>query len=546
MAKKNKIKFNQTKELMATPEQMNVIENALGQPIEEWSKQFLDNNKMEYFAKSIYRQSIALEEVAQKASNQGTYQPIMANQYTTALNLNPLPASSQELENWLMRPQYYSGKLRGLSQYLSYAVGQYKNLLDFKHSLKAFNYILTCASLDIKDMSKEEVLKDIEKPFDFLRKLNVKWQLKRIDLACLYDGVFYGYINKTNESWYLVQLPPEACYIVAPWNYGWRYAVDLAYFDKFIGQVKMAIPELGEAYEAFIKARMDGLEGEKLASMQYYPMPVSKSWCFTSDILHSDAVPPNAPSMTAALEIMSYRSILKNKLIYELYKIIALKIPMTKDGNKMAITYKEAAEMVSVIQSQLPENVRVYASPFDSEGISTNQVDNLKTYLNIGTDSFSSASGVPEAFLGGDDELHQGTALKIVNDIEFEKATTDMYIQYENFINFIMSFQPTKLKYQVHMFGNATQRDKEIDRYAGLIGSANMNFEWLLATMGLEPFEMMPTALLSNAIGITDLMKPIVSAFNTSSSNAGAGRPQESGDGTTSDGASNARDYQEV
>ena len=102
--KKNKIKFNQTKELMATPEQMNVIENALGQPIEEWSKQFLDNNKMEYFAKSIYRQSIALEEVAQKASNQGTYQPIMANQYTTALNLNPLPASSQELENWLMRP----------------------------------------------------------------------------------------------------------------------------------------------------------------------------------------------------------------------------------------------------------------------------------------------------------------------------------------------------------------------------------------------------------------------------------------------------------
>ena len=97
------------------------------------------------------------------------------------------------------------------------------------------------------------------------------------------------------------------------------------------------------------------------------------------------------------------------------------------------------------------------------------------------------------------------------------------------------------------MFGNATEKEKEIQLYAGLIGTMNLNPEWALASMGLEPFEMCSTMEMSDILGTKDKMKPMVSAFNTKSTQGTSdkgGRPQESLDGLTSEGASIGRDYQ--
>ena len=153
--------------------------------------------------------------------------------------------------------------------------------------------------------------------------------------------------------------------------------------------------------------------------------------------------------MGAALDILSYKNVLKNKLIYELYKIIALKIPMKKSGDQLAITFQEAQQMIEAIKAELPENVTAYASPFDSLAIPTDQVDNLSSYVNLGTDSFSSSSGIPQAFLGGDDELHQGSALTVVNNIEFVKTSKDFYSQIENFVNFQLQILPTRYKFAI-------------------------------------------------------------------------------------------------
>lgn len=539
------MKNKRVEEQMATPEQIATIEGYIGESLADFAKKYKDESTREVFAQNLYRSLKRLGQISKESAANGSYQPITSNDYVNAINYHPLPASSEQLSTWLARPRENADKLRSLSQYLSYSVGVYKNYLMYKHSLKAFNYVLTCTNSYIDPQDTEIFKKDVDKAYKFLRKLNTKWQASRIDLACLYDGVFFGFLNKTNESEYLVQLPPQACLITAPWVYGWRFCIDLAYFDKFIGLVP-SIPELAHAYEAFIKARKQGLSGEELASMQYYPMPVSKSWCFTSDIIHPDTVPEGASAMGAALDNISYRNILKNKLIYELYKIIALKIPMKRNSDQLAITFTEAQQWISMIKNNLPENVNAYVSPFDSTAINSNQVNDLQAYLNLGTDAFSSASGVPQAFLGGDDELHQGTALAYVNNIEFNKSSKDIYLQLENFINFQLDLLPTTYHFHIHMFGNATEREKEIQLYSGLVGTMNLNPEWALASMGLEPFEMSSTMEMSNILGLKDKMKPIISAFNNKNlSNNEGGRPKESLDGLTSEGASVGRDYQD-
>lgn len=544
MAKQKKV--NIKNEQMATPEQIATIENYIGESLQDFAKKYQDSRQREVFAQNLYRSLKRTENISRESSSQGIYQPIASNDYVNAINYHPLPASSEQLAYWLARPREHADKLRGLSQYLSYSVGVYKNFITYKHGLKAFNYVLTSVDSYINADEKELFKKDVAEAHKLLRKLNLKWQSSRIDLACLYDGVFYGYINKTNESYYLVQLPPQACIITAPWVYGWRFCVDLSYFDKFVGMAN-CIPELAHAYEVFLQARKDGLQGVELASKQYYPMPVSKSWCFTSDIIHPDTVPEGASAMGAALDNISYRNILKNKLIYELYKIIALKIPMKKNSDQLAITFTEAQQWIAMVKDNLPENVNAYVSPFDSLAINSNQVGDLQAYLNLGSDSFSSSSGIPQAFLGGDDELHQGTALAFVNNVEFNKSTKDLYSQIENFVNFQLDLLPTKYHFHIHMFGNATEKEKEIQLYAGLIGTMNLNPEWALASMGLEPFEVCSTMEMSDILGTKDKMKPMVSAFNTKSTQGASdkgGRPKESLDGLTSEGASIGRDYQ--
>lgn len=534
----------QKKNKPATPEQIKIIEDTLGESLQEFAAKMSDKAYREVFARNLHKDLRRIETIAKDSAAKGMYQPILSNDYVNNINYSPLPATSDTLSRWLCNPRQYADNLRSLSQYLSYVVGQYKNFLDYKCALPAYNYVLTSLAPEIIPGEEKVFKEDLAKVYDLLRRLNIKYQSSRIRKACAYDGVYYCYINRTNESNYLIQLPSAACYITAPWGYGWRFCVDLAYFDKYIG-LKDVIPELSAAYEAFIQAREAAIRGEDVVPQQYYLMPVEKSWCFTSDILHADVVPEGASTMGAALDILSYKNVLKNKLIYELYKIIALKIPMKKSGDQLAITFQEAQQMIEAIKAELPENVTAYASPFDSLAIPTDQVDNLSSYVNLGTDSFSSSSGIPQAFLGGDDELHQGSALTVVNNIEFVKTSKDFYSQIENFVNFQLQILPTRYKFAIHMFGNATEKEKEISLYAGLITTMNLSPEWALAAMGLEPYEIKSTLQMSDMLGTRDLLKPIVTAYNGAAAQKSAGRPQESEDGSTSDGASIHRDYQE-
>lgn len=536
------MKKKQIKEVLATKEQITAIEKAIGEPIDSFISKFSNDKDLSVFSQNLYRQLRQAQDLSQKVASTGSYQPLLANQYTKDINLNPLVATSEELEDWLRTPQHYANNLRGLSQYLSYAVGQYRTLLNNTNSSLAFNYILLPnGNYTEEQINSEEFRLDYDRALSTCAKLNIRSQFPRIHLGTLYDGVFYGYINETKQSKTLIQIPSDYCYITAPWAYGWRFAVDLTYFDRMIGISEICIPELGEAYKTFIKAREAGIKGEALAPLQYFPMPVSKTWCFTSDILHSDTVPPFASSMMSALDILSYNKLLKNKLIFELYKVIALKIPMDKDNKKMTLTYDEAKEMLAVIQSQLPENINVYASPFDSEPINTNQVDNLQSIVNLGTDAFGQSSGVPQELMG-DTGLKQGTALKFVQDMNFTSSSNSAYIQFQNFVNLQIALNTRCFNFKVLFFGNKVKALEEQTHFAELFRTTNIPPDCYLASLGIEPHQMASHLILGNKLNLKQYMTPIVSAFNSKNVNGGEGRkPKDEAD--LADGGEMSRDY---
>lgn len=530
---------------LATPEQIAEIDAGIkklgiGESLEDFATKFSKEEYRQQFAKSLSKNLKALSRISQMDAHNGSYQAILSESMFQDININPAVASASDVEKWLMQPSKYDDNLRSLSQYLNYAVGQYNSLVWITNTSKAFNYVLLPNQNDIgTEVKTKEYKENYKKACDLLRKLNIKSQFSKIDLQVIFDGAAFYYIDKTTEEITLYQLPSEYCYIVAPWAFGYRFAFDLTYFTDYVSIGGIAFPELKAAYEKLVQARKDGLEGKDLAAIQYYIFEPDKGWCFTFDPVHPDKVPPFTSSMISALDILSYRQLIKDRAVFELYKVLALKIPLQKDNQKMAITYEEAAAIRNVIQAQLPDNITCYASPFDSEPIDTNQIDNLDDLITLGSNSFSASSGLNEALFGGGD-MKQATALQFCYNVFFQRTSRNMYRQFENFINWLLRKECGN-KFQVQMFGSTARPQDDINMYSNIVKSNNCGVQFLFAAMGLEPFQTLSMLQLDEEFGYKDLMIPIQSMFQSTGENPG--RPRKN-DGDLAESGERSRDYE--
>jgi hypothetical protein len=524
------------KEKMATPEQMKHIEQLLGEPLEDFIQTFTNEHKRKIFTDSLAKKLKQSEWLTKSASANGMYQPIYSEQLLQQININPHAASSQQIEQWLLSPQYFDQNLRHLSQYLSYAVGQYSRTVSYMNTIKSFNYVLLPSDSDVEgNVDTKEYLHAYDICLRTLQKMNIKYQIPKVDLQTMEDGVAFYWISETSDTISLLQLPTDYCYITAPWTYGFMFAIDLTFFDQFIS-VPCQIPELYEAYIKFTTMRKELLEGEALAPYQYYQVPVEKGWVFTFNPSKNDKLPPLVYSMSAALDTLSYKDLLKNKMALDLFKVIAMKIPLDKDNKQMAVPYKLAEEITQVIQSTLPSNMRAYSSPFESELFNVDQSNRFDEIVNISNDTFYASSGFSKSMFGSS-EIKQGTAMKFSSLIDFAYVSTHMYSQYANFVNWILMQKTKKYRFQVRFFGNKLNEKEEIEMYANLVRTTNSHLLEFFAATGKEPFQVKSSLILEDKLGLRNLMIPLNSMFNSKQD----GRPTQT---SVSDGGEVSRDME--
>lgn len=503
----NKKKTNSQK--MATPEQLETLQNFV-----------------KVYSADLSRQLRQLDLITQISSNKGQYNPILSEQYVTDMNFNPVKSGSNEISKWLMSPQYYDENIRHLSQYLEKAVGQYGRAIWFLNTEKSFNYLLTPADADNKDfIDTDAYVNSYNTVLNTLRKMNIKYQFPKMDLQIMQDGVGFYFIQETEDTITFLQLPTDYCYITAPWTYGWLFAIDLTFFDRLVGMPEI-MPELTEAYKVFVEKRKAGFTGEQLAPFQYFNLPPEKSFCFTFDPGRADKTPPLTGAMGAALDVLSYRDLLKKKSVLDLWKLIAMKIPVDKQTNKMQIPYDEAAELISMIKEQMPENIVAFATPFDAQEVAANQVNTMDKLVDLGDNNVFSALGMGAAMFGKENK--NAGQLKISSQIAFDYASTHMYSQFANLVNWIIMQKTKTYKWKVSFFGNKLDKDKEVDNAIKLVTSSNYPVEYLMANTGFEPFEMKSFINWTNKMDLKSKMKPLQS-MNTMSNKPGSegGRPEK-------------------
>ena len=245
------------------------------------------------------------------------------------------------------------------------------------------------------------------------------------------------------------------------------------------------------------------------------------------------------------MDVLSYRDLLKKKSVLDLWKLIAMKIPIDKNTNKMQIDYNVAAELIAMMKQQMPENIVAFATPFDAQEVAANQVNTMDKLVDLGDNNVFSALGMGSAMFGKDNK--NAGQLKISTQISFDYGATHMYNQFANLVNWILAQKTRTYKWRVSFFGNKLDKDKEIDNAVKLTTTVNMPVEYLMANMGFEPFEVEGFINLADKLDIKSKMRPLQS-MNTMSNKPGSlnegGRPQKD-IGDMQESGEKSREYKE-
>lgn len=503
--------------------------------ISEYMNFFKSDNGSKYYSSKITTGMGDLHNITKRLSENGMYTPILSEQLMQDIGFQSASSSTEELANWLQHPQYYDSNLRRLSTYLENAVSQYGRATDLLSDIKTYNYDLRCATPGLAEKVDGDSFKNSkEKAMLTLRKLNIPYQIRKLDKRVCKEGVAFVYFNKHPDGIDLFELPTDFCYITAPWSYGYLFALDLTYFDRF-AFTQTQVPELWAAYSKFCEMRIKLVDSDELVPYQYYPMSPFDGWCCVFDSTRPIKTPPLIGSALGALDSLSYRDLIKQKAMIDLWRILSFKIPTDPVTGKMRISYAEASAIIDQIQNTLPENFISIATPFDTENpINADQTGVMESLQTISNKGFYDYAAVPNALFNSD--LKSAAALKLASNTLFSYSSSGLYASMQNLVNWILKIEcGQEFDWHIVFHGNKLYEDEEKEKAVKLYQAGNFPVSYVMSHFGIEPFDVENAFIMENASGIKDKMKPITMFSAPPSGEAGAPKKPDSEKAESSD-----------
>lgn len=440
----------------------------------------------------------------------GIYNPVLSEQLMQEIGFSTSTATTEELAGWLQAPQVYDQNLRKLSSYLENAVEQYGRAVATLSDIKSYYYDLRCGTTDLRSkIDRPTFMESYNKALDVLRRLNIPYQIRKLDNKVTREGFACVLFNRHKDGIDLLDLPSDFCYITAPWTYGYLFAIDLTYFDRFafIGEV---VPELYVAYKKFCQMREKlGTGSKELVPYQYYQVSPFDGWCCVFDANRPIKVPPMIGSALGAMDSLGYRDLIKQKAVIDLWRVLNFKIPLDPTTHKMVLTYEQACSFIDTIKNTLPDNFVAMANPFDLEApINADQTGVMSTLQDISNKTFYDYSAIPNALFNSD--LKSAAALKLATNTLFAYASNGMYASMQNLVNWILKIEcGTQYDWHIVFHGNKLYEDEEKEKAVKLFQSANAPVSYVMSHFGIEPFDLENEYLIENKLGLKDIMKPL-------------------------------------
>lgn len=427
-------------------------------------------------------------------------------------------------------------RLVEISQLLYAKSPQYKRLLNYFATMALFPYIIT-PKKDIKKVSNNKVVKQYYEIAELAKMMNIKYEMTKVMKTAFIEDVFYGYVYKTNKTFYIQKLDFKICRISSVEDGAFNFSINMSHFKNNLDELKNQADEIQIKFYEWLKAKE---KNSKISD--YVELDARNTICIKVNEEMIETFPPFAGSFDAIFDIEGFKQLRKDKEEIQNYMVLAQKLPMRTDSdnnNDFMIDSDTMTYFHNLASNAVPDNVGVITSPMEIEPLRFIKDGADTDGVAKATRDFWEGSGTSQLLFSTDSGTSQGVLSGIKTD---EQIVYTLISQINTWINRYLRFNFKDLMFNLTLLNVSYFNAKEVfDMYlqAGQYGVPVKSH--LCAVVGLEPVEMMGMAYLEN-----DLLKlqeefiPLQSSHTQSGGDNGDGSngaPKKDANELTDEGA---------
>lgn len=433
-----------------------------------------------------------------------------------------------QILTYLRSPESNAANLRKLSRQLYHSSTHYRRLINYYAFMPLWYYTVSPLGYDPAKSDPVVYRKQYLKAIHYLENANIAHEMSKVYAYGLIDGIFYGVIWQSNNSFFIQHIDPDYCHISAIEDGRYCFSFDFSRIKE--SQLYLYPPEFSTLYQKY----KNGGDKEQ-------EIPSSISFVYKPDETTLYCVPPFISLAPDVFNLENTREILSTATELDNYKLLQL-IVETKDGMP-SMPMQLNTMFLEHIQKAVPEGIGVVMSPGKLQEITfdrsrpTNSTDELSDAIS----SFWYNSGTMGS-LFGNPKITAASAIRIAIKVDEEYVFGCMR-QLERIINALLKQLSGKYKFQMQFIPcTVFSRDDVANslKTAATLGVPGSKLAYA-ATIGIQQSTLEGLAFVENTlINTVDNWLPLSSSYTQASDDQG-GRPPLP-DGEESESTDRGRD----
>jgi hypothetical protein len=472
--------------------------------------------------------------------NNGQYfTPDIINQRMKDINMSPVEATLNGLQEALKNPKDNETLLKEYSMYAENNSMYYKRLIRYFSDMAAFHISFDCINIQKdSDFNSKQYKEDLKVLDNFISRFNCKEEFQKVLRQMLRQGVFYAVLRKDSEKYSLQELPADFCKITGRHPYGLLFDFNMEWFTGNYGvDIDMYPKVFKKMYRDVFNDKGYGYDPAQKVSKrssvytdwrQCSPLDGFWAWKMSPEIATiTPYFSPLFPNISYAPVI---RGLQNDKYFIEASKLLVGIIGFNKDtksgqvANQMNITPDALGKFLGVARKGLNKQIGLVALPMDSietvdfDTDSENiEIDSLK---NIASQSVSSYD-----VLYGNQKLnsHQSKLASAVDS----NIVNAIYEDFANFVTYYVNLETKKFKFKIrfHDINVPDDQARVSQLFKDYAQIGVVDAQLAARALDMNPFELMRHMDMTKSMGFDKKLISLVNLNTQSSTGASANKP---------------------
>lgn len=425
--------------------------------------------------------------------------------------------TKENILSYMQAPASNEKMLRNASIYMYDASSQYRRLIQYYALLLKWPYVIYTVDTDMSKVKEEAYKKQYQKVTSYLEMRNLQHELQKAVTIALRDGVLYGAIWQSNNSFYVQRINPDYCSLTAISDGTWIYSVDMSQIQE--SKLNLYPPEFTKMYNAY-----------KNGGNKYQEVPESISFCLKADETNATySIPPWSSTLPMLYDLETYKALQETATRIANYKMLSMKIDLNSDGTPV-IDWELAKSYYQQLCRALPPYVGATISPMKIESFNfekSNGPQDVDT-VSRAENQFWFDTGT-SALLHGSNVSNTAGSLKLSIKSD-EELMFGMMTQAERLINRMLKTIPGTIKFKLQFLPVTIFNAEEQIKYwkeAASLGVPGSKIAYA-AVLGVHQASLPSFGYIESNIVQTDSWVPLQSGYTVGGQTSEGGRPTES------------------